>query len=79
MSAWISPSTSSSGRRWHKISVARRTFSERAFGTEPKFENDSIAMRGCRSKLRARSATWLAISAISSAVGSIASVVSANR
>ncbi len=47
---WISPSISSSGRRWRAICVASRTLRGEAPPALPKLEYESIATRGTTSK-----------------------------
>jgi hypothetical protein len=55
------------------------TFSALACVFEPKLEKEIIATRGSKSKRRAASAVRIAISASSSAVGSMLTVVSAKK
>ena len=79
VSACISPSTIRSGSAFCTRSTARRTLSENGWGAEPKFENESMATRGSMSKRRTLSAASKAISAKSSAVVSMFTVVSARK
>jgi hypothetical protein len=52
VSACISPSTMSVGSRLRRMSTARATFSASGWRTDPKFENDSIAIRGVMPNVR---------------------------
>ena len=61
------------------MSTARATRSANGCRTEPKLENDSIATRGSMSNTRAVSAARTAISASSSAVGWMFTIVSAQK
>ena len=61
------------------MSTARATFSLSGWRTDPKLENASIAIRGSTSNTRAVSAVRQAISASSSAVGSMLTIVSAQK
>ena len=79
VSACISPSIMSNGSRLRTISTARRTFSARGCRVLPKFENDSMATRGETLNRRAISAVQMAISARSSALGSMLTVQSARK
>ena len=79
VSACISPSTIRPGSRALTIAVARRTLSASGWCVLPKLEKESMATRGSMSKRRAISAVVMAISARSSAVGSIFTVQSARK
>ena len=79
MSACISPSTISDGSRWRNSCTARDTFSASACRTEPKFENDNIAIRGSIPKFRVTRLAAYPICASCSAVGSMVTVVSAQN
>ena len=78
-STCISPSTSRSGRRARTSSTARRTLAGEPSRSVPKFEYESMAMRGLSSKALASSAVEMAMSASSSALGSALTVQSASR
>ena len=79
VSACISPSTISDGSRWWRSSTARRTLSASEWRVLPKLENDSMATRGSTLNRRAISAVQMAISARSSALGSMFTVQSARK
>jgi len=75
----FSPSTSSVGSSERTSSVARRTFSLRGCGAEPKLEKESIATRGSSPSRRTNAAASVAVSASVSASGSMFTVVSAKN
>ena len=79
VSACISPSTSRSGRLARRISTARRTFSLSGVRALPKFENESIAIRGVTLNVWATAAALAAISASCSAVGFTLTVASLKK
>jgi len=79
VSACISPSIVMSGRRSLTISTARFTFRDSGCGADPKFEKEIIATRGLIESRRTKSAVRIAVSAMSSAVGSMLTVVSEKK